>query len=326
MVFGTLPAERSVRVTLKACDPREPLSSKGCQLALSKNPGPVEDVSLVVGTRYCLPMEISTGPARELELRAGQVGVLASYQRMISQGTALLWIELARLHEELTEPGYRRFVADEVACLLQISPRSACRLLDNALLSASFPEVLARLASGEWTPAHAQAVVGELHGSGLERPDQQQVLELVLARAGSRTPWQLAALVRASCLLVDLDAAERRREKATRNRQVTSAPMADGQAGLWAVGPAPEVRAIMCALDAGLGPREPGDERTLAERRFDLLRDLVCGDAQPGQPMHAGCPPARGCGGWWSMTRARCWPSTTGCTARTCPCRCRVAA
>ena len=39
----------------------------------------------------------------------------------------------------------------------------------------------------------------------------------------------------------------------------------------------------MALIDALLGPAEPEQTRTLAQRRFDVLSDLVCGRAVPGQ-------------------------------------------
>ncbi len=43
----------------------------------------------------------------------------------------------------------------------------------------------------------------------------------------------------------------------------------------------------MASIDAQLGPTEPEETRTLAQRRFDLLSDLVCGRANPAEHWQA---------------------------------------
>ena len=40
---------------------------------------------------------------------------------------------------------------------------------------------------------------------------------------------------------------------------------------------------MMASIDAVAGPKQPGDDRTLDQRRFDAFMDLICGRVQPGQ-------------------------------------------
>jgi hypothetical protein len=66
------------------------------------------------------------------------------------------------------------------------------------------------------------------------------------------------------------------------DRDVRSFADDAGAASLIASGSAADVAAMMASLDALCWPPSPDDTRTMAQRKFDTLRDLVCGHRQPG--------------------------------------------
>ncbi|HEV1998070.1 MAG TPA: hypothetical protein VGR61_08075 [Candidatus Dormibacteraeota bacterium] len=205
--------------------------------------------------------------------REEQISILIAEQRL--EVAALAREDLGGLHS--------RYVADELALLCGRSPRQGRNRLDEALMFADFPAVHAKIGDRTWLIDHADAVLSELAGSGLDHHRQQQVLALVLSRPGCRTPWELRAAVRTAIVVLFPDHALARAQKATTDRDVQAYADAPGCASLVAHGPAAVVAAMMASLDALSWPAAPGDTRTAPQRRFDALKDLVCGRAEPGQ-------------------------------------------
>src|SRR5262249_2817937 len=152
----------------------------------------------------------------------------------------------------------------EVSLHLALSERQAVRLLERAQWTLDYPSITARVADGVWGWPHADAVLEELTGARLSAAEQEQVLDLVCARADLRTPHELHQGVRNAVVIVDPQAAARRYEAAHQNRSVGVNASNDGSATLWATGTLTAVEELWAALDAPLGPAEPGDERTLA--------------------------------------------------------------
>ena len=103
------------------------------------------------------------------------------------------------------------------------------------------------------------------------------VVLVMLARYDNQTPAELGRLVQRLILTVDRAAAQARRNAATRGRQVASYSTADGQGALHAVGPLEQIAAITARLRAELAGQsfDPGDIRTMAQREFDLLAELL---------------------------------------------------
>jgi hypothetical protein len=89
--------------------------------------------------------------------------------------------------------------------------------------------------------------------------------------------------VRTAVVVLFPDHAAQRAEQASRDRDVTSGAEGPGAASLTAYGPTPKVAAMMASVDALCWPPAPGDARSAAQRRFDALYELVCGQVQPGQ-------------------------------------------
>jgi hypothetical protein len=220
-----------------------------------------------------------TDPERYLR----RVEAIVRASQAITSLQSQVRMEIAALALEDTAFGHRRFVGDELALALRLSPWTGARLVEEAERFVAFPSVLARVADGTWSLAHADAVLDEVAASGLGEHDQQTVLALVVSREEAITPHQLKGAVRAAIMLLDLQEACRRREQAVTGRDVRGWTAANGASGATVTGPTELIAALMASLDALTWPKAVGDTRTAAQRRFDALMDLVCGRRQPGQ-------------------------------------------
>ena len=227
--------------------------------------------------------ELATDPSGGLTWDLGVTDVLVAHQRAIAHHTAGLQAVVAQMLQRI-EPAYRRYVADEVALALRLSPGQARNLVDEVELVQSVPALWALMCDGTLSVQHARAISSQLACLALSDPaDVQAVLELVPPKVPGRTPHQLAQLVDAACLTLDLEVAERRRTKTRADRDVTSFPTGDSGAALMAHGPVERIAEMVASLDSLTWPRHPDDDRTAAQRRFDALHQLVCGGLQPGQ-------------------------------------------
>jgi hypothetical protein len=101
------------------------------------------------------------------------------------------------------------------------------------------------------------------------------VEDRVLARAPGQTVGRLRESLRRAVLRVDPGAARAREERAIDTRGVEFVPLADGMAGIWATMAAAQARAYFEGITAlAERAKAPGDSRTLAQRRADVLGDL----------------------------------------------------
>jgi hypothetical protein len=171
----------------------------------------------------------------------------------------------------------REFAADEIALALGISPLSGSRVLGEALDVAGLPGLLESVENNVLTRRHALAIVRELSLVELTVEQRHAVTLLTLARYTGQTPGQLAQLVKRLILQVDLAAAQARRDVATGRRYVAAYGDVDGQASLSARGPAEQIAAIKARLAAELDAQivDPADDRTRAQREYDLFVELL---------------------------------------------------
>ncbi len=182
--------------------------------------------------------------------------------------------------------GHRDYISDELALALSESPGTAQRWVENAQMFTSFPAVMARvglpLSQGGWSVRHADALLDTISGLGLTTEQQVQVIDLVLGAADARTPHQIRQAARAAVMVLDPEAAAKRWDKARRERRVgIEQHEPGGAATLYATGTSSQIAAAMASLDALAGPKQPGDPRSLDQRRFDAFMDLICGRVQP---------------------------------------------
>ncbi len=177
----------------------------------------------------------------------------------------------------------REFVPDEAALALRVSPMTGAGITAEALQAAELPGLLEAVDAGVLTVRHVKAVLRELAAVDLTLEQRQAVVLVLLARYRGELPGQLSALTRRLILTVDRAAARAREERARRSRRVRFLPGVDGQASIWAQGPAAMIAAIQASLEATL-PLEigGGDERSTDERTFDLFVDLLTGGAAAG--------------------------------------------
>ncbi|MGZ6804091.1 MAG: DUF222 domain-containing protein [Nocardioidaceae bacterium] len=212
-----------------------------------------------------------------IEAMSAQIAVLESQRRL----------ELKALACEDTPFGIRDYVADELALALAESCGTARRMLDTAQVYASFPSVVGRvglpLAAGGWSVRHADALLDSIVGLGLTPSQQEQVVALVSEHPDARTPHQVRKAAQAAVMILDPEAAARRYDKAKKDRHVRTDVWGDGGASFSAQGTASQIAMVMASLDALAGPKQPGETRTLDQRRFDAFMDLICGRTQPGQ-------------------------------------------
>ncbi len=218
---------------------------------------------------------------------SARLGVIEDLVARRAQLDHELRVQLNAFASEDVLIGQRDYVSDELALALSESSGTAQRWIENAQLYSAFPAVMARVGTpasqGGWSIRHADALLDTICGLGLSREVQEQVIDLVQGAHDARTPHQLRQAARAAVMVLDPDAAAKRWDKAKRERRV-GADQTDpgGNASFWATGTTSQIAMILASIDTLALPKHPGDERSLDQRRFDTLMDLICGRVQPG--------------------------------------------
>jgi uncharacterized protein len=136
---------------------------------------------------------------------------------------AVLRLELNALAQE--SDGFLKFTGDELALHLGESPRTVDGWISNAQMFCEYPCVVARVAAGDWTIRHADALISELVGSALTPTQREQVTAMVTGRDSARTPHEIRHATRAAILILDPDAAMRT-PKTTAASPATTMPTA----------------------------------------------------------------------------------------------------
>jgi hypothetical protein len=132
----------------------------------------------------------------------------------------------------------KRFVREELSCLLRLSPGVAgSRLHQAADLVSRLPGTLAGLEAGRFSYWHARALLEAT--SGLDPVVAGKVEARVLARAGEQTLANFRRSVERAVLRLDPRRAEQQHSAAVANRRVVCCRERDGMAGLYAYLPAP---------------------------------------------------------------------------------------
>jgi hypothetical protein len=221
-------------------------------------------------------------PPPEPRVRRGQrLEALRRSEQQIARLQAEQRLLIAQLYREDLGGMHARYVRDELSLVWRRSSRQCQRRIDDALVFADFPAVHALIGDGTWLMDHADAAIDELARTGLSHDEQRQVLELVLSRRVHLTPWEVRQAVRTAAVVLFPQQATDRAQQAENDRDVRVHDEEPGVASLLAHGPAHLVAAMMAALDAACGPADPTDPRTRAQRRFDTLLALVCGQITP---------------------------------------------
>jgi hypothetical protein len=176
--------------------------------------------------------------------------------------------------------------ATEVACALRISERSAQQQVAQArTLTALFPETLQHLAAGHVQGAQVRALLDAT--TGLDEATARAVQERVLPRMPRQNPAATRKALTRAVLKADPHGAQRRHERARKDRRVAHYPESDSMSTLTATLPAEQAaHAMMVLTEHARANREqnPGDERTLDQARADSLYQLITGNTQHHPP------------------------------------------
>src|SRR6059058_3461020 len=181
-----------------------------------------------------------------------------------------------------------KWIKEEVACALRLAPQTAGARLKNAeQLCTRLPATLGLLLDGRISELQARAVTE----ASYVLPDDRLAgyEERVLQRAPEQTLQQLRDVVRRAQHRLDPAGAEQRKRRAVADRSVRVTDAGDGMAWLTALLPAEHAHACLARIDAAarMAPRE--DERTLEQRRADVLVDAVLGGLSGGLPPGTAC-------------------------------------
>lgn len=169
-----------------------------------------------------------------------------------------------------------RWVPDELGMTLHVSRLEAQSLIASAQrLAHVLPDTLDALQAGRIDERRADT----LSYATRTLPDEKAraVEATVLAKADGATHRQVYDRTRRAVHRVDPDGEYRRHQVARTERRVTMQPREEGMASLWAFGPAAECEATFTMLTRLAQSLGAGDPRTLDQRRFDLLGQVVQG-------------------------------------------------
>lgn len=215
----------------------------------------------------------------EDELLAGVVG----WERVQSWAAAAQARMMAAFAERRARQGgaAEEFCGEEIAAALRVAPRTGTQRLDRALeFTSRLPATLAALERGDITLSKARVLAEET--SHLPVEAVSVVEQRVLGEAPGKTPGQLRRAVKRAVLALDRESAAHREERAREERKVFVSPLPDGMAEFIAVLPAVDAVGLYNRLDdLARSARDPGERRSMDQRRADALRDVLWGQAGP---------------------------------------------
>jgi len=167
-----------------------------------------------------------------------------------------------------------RYAAEDVACALRMPPAQArTRLATARTLADDLPATMAALRGGVITARQAEAVAEA--SWPLPRNVRAEFEQRVLRRAGEQTLRGLKDTIRRAVIALDPVTAEQRRLRASSDRTVTAHAAEDGMGELRWYGPAEQVQSAWIRLCARSRQSSAADDRTVDQRRSDLLADAI---------------------------------------------------
>lgn len=174
----------------------------------------------------------------------------------------------------------RRVAATELATALRVSESAAQSLLnESAALTTTLPGTHAGLREGALSYAHTVAIVEE--ASNLPASSHAEFEKTLLPEATTRTAAGLRQRARVVRERLHPESIDARCRDARERRDVRLEPARDGMAWLTAYLPAENAIAAYRRVSeiatglAGSGDAEQRDDRTLAQRRADVMTDLL---------------------------------------------------
>lgn len=174
----------------------------------------------------------------------------------------------------------RRVAATELATALRVSESAAQSLLnESAALTTTLPGTHAALREGALSYAHTVAIVEE--ASNLPASSHAEFEKTLLPESTTRTAAGLRQRARVVRERLHPDSIDERCRDARERRDVRLEPARDGMAWLTAYLPAENAIAAYRRVSeiatglGGSGDAEQRDDRTLAQRRADVMTDLL---------------------------------------------------
>ncbi len=207
------------------------------------------------------------------------VGVLAATRRLESRAAWYVLTATAEFGARYgSEVAGAEFAADQLACELHLTPRSAAAQLDYAQsVTERLPHYMAALAAGRLFPVHLRIIEDE---TSVLSPEDVATADLKLADcAGSLTYGRLRAAAHRLVLELDPESAERRKQAARQDAHVRPFRESSGNAGLIASElPSAEVLASWQHIEQrALDLRAAGLDGTLQALRVRAYLDLLQG-------------------------------------------------
>jgi hypothetical protein len=260
--------------------------------------GRVERPATVPSTTSASLSDVPVGPSLATALAqidrgaltaSGRVEVLVARSRLISHLQAALLADLVAVADAPTSghpvpEASEDFDADEISMALCWTRRAAVVQLDLARdLTCRLPDVHAALAAGVIDLPRARVFSTVLEPVA-DADIARRIASRVLPVAAKLTTSQIRDRLHRRVLAADPDAARRRYERSTADRDVRLWPNPDGTATL--IGmllPPARAAAAYERVDAiARGIKVGGDGRTLAQLRADTLLDLLDGTVPSG--------------------------------------------
>jgi len=163
---------------------------------------------------------------------------------------------------------------EAVSLALGVPTRTAqAKLKTASLLARELPETLALLRAGKISYRHTEVICEQAWS--LSPKLMAEFESLALPRAADQTVGQLRQAVRRAAASLDPASAERRHQQALTGRKVGFQPCEDGMVLLPVLLDAPQGQLIFTRLTAAATLLPAADDRTMDQKRADLLVDAV---------------------------------------------------
>lgn len=245
--------------------------------AASSPNGEILDMSVIRGRRVS---DLAAGDCQLMDIQIGkEIARLQAEQLVLRArfaGHRPPQLDGGEQRDQL----YHALAGDELAAGLHVSPTVGGRLLALAVRTVRFiPAAVVALSHG--IIDLERLVILERATRKLEAGQADEVSASVLRRGGRSSHNAFGAAVRRQIIRVDPEGAERRRKKAAAERGVNIRAAEDGMGWLSALLPIDRMLAGFQRLDTlARNAGGPDDERTLDQRRADVLFDLLMGRDQ----------------------------------------------
>jgi len=212
-----------------------------------------------------------------------RIRVLRAQQRLASHVHAQMYRTMTMVVDDVDSEdalyiGPEKVAAAEVAAALHLTRHASETELGYALdMQRRLPRVWNALRTGEIDPRRAKVLVdGTVH---LSMEVARDVVDAIIADAGSMTTGQIRHRLRRLCIDTNPDDAKDRYRKSAEERRIATEPDESGTANFFGINLPPD------RLQAGMrrinriakGLRGDGETRTVDQLRADVFLDLIQG-------------------------------------------------